>query len=464
MNHSNHLQQALLLMQHGAFRDARQLCQQLLRRKPADFNARHLLGLINLRAGDADAARQELSRAARLPVAARYQAQALSNLSLALGQLDRVQEALDAIQQALALQPEEPAFHLNRLNLLEQQQAWPAILKAARDWPELNQLPDARYPLVRAERALGRVQEALQRLEPLSSDLPPELIGEWALLRLSLGDQAGVREWFAGQPLESLSYAADYLAEQGAQDGALCLYRLLLARNPDHPAARHMVDAAEGHIGDAAPQAYVSGLYDTHAARFEQHLVKRLGYQAPRLLASRLAEHIRQPLARVADLGCGSGLLGAALRQQLSIDELFGCDLSAGMLEQAGHKQVYDRLEQAELLHWLREQRPFNLICACDVLIYMGDLKPLMAAAASQLAPGGWLAFTVERGEQELEITPSGRYRHSAAHIGQAMAGTGLSLVSCDAFPLRLEENKQLTGLMVLCQRDLNPLQGTDHE
>jgi len=462
MNNSNPLQLALMHMQQQDYASARSICQQRLALKPKDFNARHLLGLINLHAGDPDAARQALALAAKLPVAARYRAQALSNLSLALGQLDRVTEALDAINQALRLQPDEAAFHLNRLNLLEQQQAWSSILAAARDWPALNQLPDAQYALVRAERELGLLQEALHRLEPLSTETPLELIGEWALLRLRLNEQQQVRRHFMQQPIDQLAYAADYLAEQGERATALLLYRLLLERKPDHAGARHMVDAAEGRLGEAAPATYVRALYDTHAARFEQHLVNRLGYRAPTRLATCLAERLRQPLARVADLGCGSGLLGVALRQQLQIDELYGCDLSEAMLEQAERKQVYDRLERAELSHWLRRQQPFDLICACDVLIYIGDLGPLLSAVAQRLRADGCFAFTVECCEQALEITPSGRYRHSASHIRQRAAAAGLQLVSCEPFPLRCEEGRQLTGLMVLCQPQLP--QGADHE
>lgn len=45
------LQQALMLMQHQAYPNAQAICEKLLARRPDDFNARHLLGLIQLQAG-----------------------------------------------------------------------------------------------------------------------------------------------------------------------------------------------------------------------------------------------------------------------------------------------------------------------------------------------------------------------------------------------------------------------------
>lgn len=442
-----------MLMQHQAYPSAQAICEKLLARRPDDFNARHLLGLIQLQAGHPDAAREQLARASRLPVAPRYRAQALSNLSLALGQLNRPQQALDAIEQAIALQREELAFHLNRLNLLEQLERWPDILQAAEDCPRLHQLEDARYPLVKAERVLGHYRQALARLEPLAEEDPPELFGEYCLLRMALGDRQSIQRQLAEGSVEQLAYAADYLAEQGAREDALLLYRQLLQRDPRHPGARHLIDAAEGRLSAAAPAAYISALYDTHAAQFEQHLVGRLGYRAPQLLVEMLAEALPSPLNSVADLGCGSGLTGQALRARLSINELAGCDLSAAMLEQAGRKGVYDRLERAELLHWLQEQASFDLICATDVLIYIGDLGPLLNQVARRLTPQGHFAFTLEQCAHDLEITPSGRYRHSENHIRQRCTAAGLELVHCRSFPLRLEEGGQLSGLMVLCRR-----------
>ncbi|WP_432698550.1 methyltransferase domain-containing protein [Marinobacterium sp. YM272] len=440
-----------MLMQQESFTSAQAICRKLLAQKPGDFNARHLLGVIMMRAGNPLSACKELQKAAALPVADRFRAQALSNLSLALQQRDRFDAALEAIEQALALSPAEAAFQINRLYLLEQLEHWPAVIDTLEQTPGLAEVEEIQPLLARAERHTGRTHRALARLEACMANgiSDTEILGEYLLLN---------PEALPAQ-LESLSepqleHLADYLAEEGALERALPLYRRLLELNPANAAARHMVDAAEGRLAEQAPDQYVRELYNTHAEKFEQQLVGRLHYRAPEQLTSALAKHLPDQLGRVADLGCGSGLLGQSLTAGFQIDYLAGCDLSEGMLAQARSKAVYTQLEQANLLHWLQDQQPFELICATDVLIYIGDLGPVMHASHGALLEDGLFAFTVEAADNEaLELGKSGRYRHSEAHIKQRASEAGLTVISCTTFPLREEQGKMQQGLMALCRK-----------
>lgn len=442
-------------MQQQAYTSAQAICRQLLAQNPDDFNARHLLGVIKMQAGNPLGACKELRQAADLPVAPRFKAQALSNLSLALQQRERTAEALAAIEQALALEPEEQAFHLNRLNLLESLERWSAIAQAALDHPILNSLSDARYPLARAARKRGELDEALTRIQPLcdAEDVDPEIIGEWALLMILTGQEQGLLRQIEAFDSRRLQTLADYMAEEGEDSAALLIYRALLRMEPGHAGARHMIDAAAGHIEAGAPADYIRDLYDAHAERFEQQLVRRLGYRAPELLAEQLQSLLPTRLERVADLGCGSGLLGRALRQRFDIASLHGCDLSPGMLEQARRQGGYDRLDREELLAWLNHETELDLVGATDVLIYTGDLAPVMQAVARSLRPGGWFAFSVEASAQELQLGGSGRYRHGEHHVRCRAAAAGLEVHGCERFPLREEQGKMVSGLMVICRR-----------
>ncbi|WP_188749592.1 methyltransferase [Marinobacterium zhoushanense] len=454
MSEANPLHQALMLMQQQAFTSAQAICQQLLAQSPNDFNARHLLGVIKLHAGKPLLACKELKIAAALPVAPKYRAQALSNLSLALQQRERIEEALQAIEQALALMPDEQAFHLNRLNLLESLERWQSIEDAVANFPLLNELPDAQYPLARAARKRGEIDTALKRLDSVSSiaDMAPEALSERALLLVLCGREEQLLRESEALDASELQALADYMAEEGEGTAAQLLYRELLRRHPEHAGARHMIDAAEGHIEAGAPAAYVRDLYDSHAESFEQQLVGRLGYRAPELLVERLLQLLPPRLGRVADLGCGSGLLGRALRQRFAIEQLHGCDLSAGMLEQARRQGGYDQLSHEELLSWLARQSALQLICATDVLIYIGDLQPVMRAVASALGAEGLFAFSVEASPGELRLCSSGRYQHSEDHVYQRAMEAGLKVLSCERFPLRQEQGKMVTGLMVICR------------
>ena len=93
----------------------------------------------------------------------------------------------------------------------------------------------------------------------------------------------------------------------------------------------------------ALPQAYVARLFDDYAPRFDAHLTKNLGYRAPALIADALsAVAPGRRFASALDLGCGTGLMGEALRGR--VDHLTGVDLSAAMIAKARERGVYDGL------------------------------------------------------------------------------------------------------------------------
>lgn len=455
------LNEALALMSQQSFAAARSICQQHLAFNTADFNARHLLGLIQLKSGNAVAACRELQRAAEQPVAPRFRAQALSNLALALQSRDKCSAALEAIEQAIHHLPDEPAFQLNKLNLLEQLGRWQALEQLTRQQPQLLHYPDARLSLAVALRHQQQSPQALALLQPLLelSEYSIEAESEWAL-NLCLCQQdnqllAHVRTH--GHSPASLLQLADYIAEESSPSAAMCLYEEAIQNEPDNAHAQHMLDAARGHCTAGAPREYVQALYDTHANEFESRLQNRLEYQAPQRLAQLLNNlpGERPQTLEVLDLGCGTGLCGQALKSTLSIHRLYGCDLSQNMLELAAQKRIYDQLECCDIQRALAQTKPVDLITATDVLIYTGDLHPICHQAGQVLRDGGLFAFTIEAAEedQQVNLQPSGRYRHSQQHIESAATAAGLRLRHCERFPLRREHQQHLTGLMILLER-----------
>ncbi len=89
-------------------------------------------------------------------------------------------------------------------------------------------------------------------------------------------------------------------------------------------------------------------IYDDWSASYDAHLLDDFGYISPRIAADALAAASERRDIDVIDFGCGTGLVGAALRQAgfVSID---GVDISLGMLEQARAKAVYRNLFCADL-------------------------------------------------------------------------------------------------------------------
>lgn len=457
------LNQALVLMNQQAYAEARSICQQHLARTPDNFNARHLLGLVQLKSGNPIAACRELQRATKLPVQPRFKAQALSNLALALQARERCTEALETIEQALTLVPDEPAFRLNQLALLERLNHWQAIEQLGRSQPALLQYPEARLTLAVALRHRQNSPQALELLQPLLAEGDTDTEAEWALnLCLCQRSDELIRTLQAHRcPPERLLQIADYIAEESDPSRAAALYALVIRQQPDNTHARHMLDAAAGHCTAEAPRGYVQALYNTHADQFEHRLQQRLEYKAPELLARLLSKQIQPPAQglEVLDLGCGTGLCGKALKSALPVRHLKGCDLAQKMLELAAQKRIYDQLECDDLLSVLSRSGPVDLITATDVLIYTGDLAPICTSVAATLRAGGTFAFTVEAAEgcEPVSLQPSGRYRHSRKHIEAVAAAAGLKVQHCSPFPLRLEHEQPITGLMVLLERPAQP-------
>jgi predicted TPR repeat methyltransferase len=179
----------------------------------------------------------------------------------------------------------------------------------------------------------------------------------------------------------------------------------------------------------------------------------QLQYQAPALIAQRLAQEVApNGSLAILDAGCGTGLCGALLRRFAV--RLVGVDLSAGMLKEAAKRELYDELIEAELGAYMAAHPcAFDVIVACDTLVYQGRLDDAVAAAAKALKPGGRLLFTLERlleeGENPYRLAPTGRFCHRVSYMEATLAAAGLSDASAEAIIPRLECGEPVDGLLV---------------
>jgi len=212
-----------------------------------------------------------------------------------------------------------------------------------------------------------------------------------------------------------------------------------------------LATAANVPLPPTVPPGAVSELFDRYAARFDQHLQGKLGYQVPEQLARAvIAMRPDKPLD-VLDLGCGTGLCGPLLRPIAGL--LCGVDLSAAMIEKARARGVYDRLEIGELIEGMqRWPRSFDLLVAADVLIYVGDLAPVFEAAAVCLRLGGLLAFSVEAGTGDrYQLQPKTlRFTHSRPYIRRLTAIYGFHEESFTEITARVEAEKPVPAHLVV--------------
>jgi predicted TPR repeat methyltransferase len=192
----------------------------------------------------------------------------------------------------------------------------------------------------------------------------------------------------------------------------------------------------------------VERLFDQYAPRFDASLVERLHYSAPRAIRRTLEQRFpKRRYATCLDIGCGTGLMGAEIRDL--VDRLAGVDLSQGMINQARRKNIYDALSQADAVLALRGTASYDLILAADVLVYLGDLRPIIAAAYDALTPDGVFVFTVQiiKGA-DFSLGPDQRFSHSENYIMSAM--TMFQAVHVTPGTFRRERNEPVPGLLVL--------------
>jgi predicted TPR repeat methyltransferase len=239
----------------------------------------------------------------------------------------------------------------------------------------------------------------------------------------------------------------------GEVDEAIRIFEQWLEDEPGDPLATHMLAACTGRgVPARASDPYVENVFDRFAASFESKLQKLL-YRAPRLVGAML-EDAGLPASKtldVLDVGCGTGLCGPLVAPYAR--RLTGVDLSAGMLEQAKEKHVYDDLIKGELTTYMRE-RPaaFDLIVSADTLCYFGALDEAVSATSQALRANGLFIFTLERmvdesvSDYRLEL--HGRYSHSRSYVERLLAGARLTADIVDA-DLRMESGVPVAGLVV---------------
>ena len=240
---------------------------------------------------------------------------------------------------------------------------------------------------------------------------------------------------------------------------AIGLLRRVLRRDPGNAHAQFLLAgltraAASGEPPpDAPPPALIADLFDAYAARFDEHLVDKLHYSAPKALAALVAA-IAEPDGswRVVDLGCGTGLAGVELRPFART--LIGADLSPRMVARAKQRQVYDALHVEDIATTLAREHDVDLVVAADVFIYVGALDAVFAACAVALRPGGLLAFSTERTDAgDLILDATLRYSHSDDYVRRLATKHGLAVVRAEPATLRVEDERPVQGQLYVLQR-----------
>lgn len=379
----------------GKVQEAEGLYRRALKLNPNHPDAHNLLS-VALRARGAVA--EALAASSRAVALAPGHPLMLANHGAALAEAGQLPEAITAMQQCLALAPGD-----------------------ATTWRNLGQ----------ALAAAGRPADAVGPLTT-ATQLAPAMAEAWLALAHAQRE--------SGNAFAARAPAARALELSGRDKGMAEQARFLLAA------------LGEAETPDRAPAAYVRQLFDTFAPRFDAELEGKLDYRTPALLAEALlaAGIPAEGVLDVLDLGCGTGLSGVALAPFARRME--GVDLSPRMLEAARARNLYAALHEMDLLAFLpRKPAAWDIIAAADVLNYLGDLAPVLAALRAALRPGGTIAFSLETGEAVPFALGEGmRYRHNPAHVLGLAEAAGLNLLAQTPVTLRQERGQPVAGALLL--------------
>ncbi|KQY98249.1 hypothetical protein ASD45_20070 [Pseudolabrys sp. Root1462] len=296
-----------------------------------------------------------------------------------------------------------------------------------------------------------------------SGDLIADRRYEWARGLTEAGDSAAAAELLAEVVALAPGFAAAWFAlgeareRLGDETGAIAAFEQARAADPRdaHGAAVRL--ARLGALPPVAmPVGYIRSLFDGYAPKFEGSLAGRLGYRGPQILldAVKRVAPTEPRFAAALDLGCGTGLAGETFHPFCA--SLTGVDLSSGMLALARDKKVYDRLEEAEAMTYLRAvpDASLDLVLAADVFIYFHELMQVGPPAARALKSGGLIAFSVETHDGDGVILRNTlRYAHSEPHVREAMAAGGLELLVVEQAWARREKGDEVPGLVVVARR-----------
>ena len=297
-------------------------------------------------------------------------------------------------------------------------------------------------PAARRELSAAELSTLTKRLRQAGKVQPAYLCGKRTV-------ELAPEDWNAWYDLGEIAQCV------GKRDEARDAYQKYFDAHPEDGEIEHLLTALrDDRPPPRASDRAIQHIYKNFAESYESRMCDDLKYAGPERLQDGIKAVIGDKSGlTMLDLGCGSGLMGVNTKWRAA--ELTGVDLSPEMIELARARNIYDRLEVAEITGWLDQgNTPFDLIVCSDCLIYFGDLGQIVKSAERRLKPGSVFAFSMECGRQfPFHLTDTGRYSHHPDHVREVAAQAGLEVMQLNEAFLRYEYGEEVMGLYAILRK-----------
>ena len=412
----------------GELREAALTLNQARQKDPGDPRIFMLAGLMAEQSGNVPAAFQALRQCVAM---APGWGPGLLELALLQARQNQFQESVANAERVAALEPHNLQVIRSVVQIAQRfgefEMSARHLRRGLEVAPHDQQL---RQQLAQDLTALGQYDEALTLWSQLLTENPGSQTALLGRVKTQLA---------AGRPSKAI---VDTMA--------------LLASAPGDSVYAYYNALAHGITPAHQPAELNRPLFDDMAEHYDQHTVRGLRYQLPKIVGDKILARHPDKRLNLLDLGCGTGLLGLYLGRLDGY--LIGVDISTKMIEQATRHNVYDRFHSVNLLDAL-EATPaalYQVITALDVFIYAGALEQALVNAQRILTPGGDLYFSCETAPEDgpdLLLQPQGRYAHKRSQVQALCQQAGFESVHIDDLVLRYEAGAPVQGFVVAAHK-----------
>jgi len=418
------INEAISYHQSGDLVRAGQCYKKILKKHPDDYDALHMLGVLNYQLGKYDKAIVLLEKTIRQNTTA----EALTNLGTVFIAKGNLNKARDIFIQALKFKPGLALIHYNLGNTYKSLEDFNQAIISYKNALEIDpQYYDVLHNLAIVYKSTNMLDEAKQAGQKAVSINPYNAEAQFNL--------AGV------------------LQRLGEQKAAINAYKITIELDPDNLTALHLLSALTGETTERPPDEYIADLFDDFAETFDDHLVNKLKYRTPQIIYDSVVSRIDVKDAyTMLDLGCGTGLCGKRLVDHASY--LAGVDLSSKMIDKANELNVYHDLRVDDIENYLdSSNKVFDVIISADVFVYVGALEPVFMKCKKTLSEKGLFVFSVEEHKGEgYKLLDTGRYAHSVEYIREIAAAAGFRELDLKSLVLREQNSKPINGCIFILE------------